>query len=78
MLRPLGKNVLLRKYQEENRIIIMNEDTNKYEVLAIGNEIKDNLVGKIVFVDKFVKKLDYQNETYYVACIDDIYLVEEK
>lgn len=78
MLRPLGKNVLLRKYQEENRIIIMNEDTNKYEVLAIGNEVKDNLVGKIVFVDKFVKKLDYQNETYYVACIDDIYLVEEK
>lgn len=79
MIKPLGKNVLLKVKNTQNTIIMMpNEHHDLYEVIEQGELVELNLIGKVVFVKEGLQKLEYENHQYYVVDIKDILAIIEE
>ncbi len=79
MIKPLGNNVLLKVKNVQKSIIVMpNEFNDLYEVIAQGNLVNNDLVGKIVFVKNGLEKLELDNENYYLVDEKQILAVVEE
>ena len=78
MIKPLGQNILVKKIDNENNSkIIFQEESNIYLVLALGNQVKENLIDKKVFIKTNLIKIDYQDSTFYLVKEEDILAVLE-
>ncbi len=78
MIKPLGQNILVKKIDNENNSkIIFQEESNIYLVLALGNQVKENLINKKVFIKTNLIKIDYQDSTFYLVKEEDILAVLE-
>lgn len=75
MIKPLDKNVLVKKYEAQNvlGIYMPQSDTNLYEVISVGintNEVKPT---DKVFIDiKSSHEVKYNGVTYYLLKEDNI------
>lgn len=68
MIKPLGKNVLLKVKKTHNHAIIMsNENNNLYEVIQQGELVEYSLVGKTVFVKEGLQLIEDQYQEYYIV-----------
>lgn len=68
MIKPLGKNILLKEKKAHNQAIIMpNENNNLYEVVEQGELVEYSLVGKTVFVKEGLQFIEYQYQKYYIV-----------
>ncbi len=79
MIKPVNKNVLLKRKMNQKSIIIMPEEHNDFYVcLSQGNNVLLDLVNKTVFVKEGLIKVEYENEEYYLCDVDNILAVVEE
>ncbi|MBU0278491.1 MULTISPECIES: co-chaperone GroES [unclassified Gemella] len=91
MIKPIFDNVILKKFEEEektqNGIIVSfqkNSQVNIGEVFAIGeasvlsveNGGELKIGDKVIFSDNF-KEVDYKNEKYYVLNEEELLAIIE-
>ena len=81
MIKPLDKNVLVKKYESKNvlGIYMPQNNTNLYEVVSVGkntNEVKPN---DIVIIDiKNANEIQHEGLMYYLLSEEYILgIVEE-
>lgn len=81
MIKPLDKNVLIKKYEPINvlGIYMPQSSTNLYEVINVGinvNEVKVN--NKVIIDNKNAKEVNHNGITYYLLKEEDILGVVEE
>lgn len=69
MIRPLDKNVLVKKYESKNvlGIYLPQDNTNLYEVISVGkntSEVKPH--DKVVIDVKNAKEISHEGNVYYL------------
>lgn len=78
MIKPLGKNVLLKVKKAHNHNIIMsNENNNLYEVIQQGELVEYSLIGKTVFVKEGLQLIEDQYQEYYIVDVKYLLAVYE-
>jgi len=79
MLKPLANNVLLiLNNNNDNQLIYLPTTTNKYQVVAFGEQVTSLKEKNIVIINENkTTKFDYNNQTYYIVSIEDVLLVLE-
>lgn len=79
MIKPVNKNVLLKREKSANSIIIMPKEHNDfYMCIAQGELVGLNLVNKRVFVKEGLVKLEYDGEEYFLCEEKNILAVVEE
>lgn len=79
MIKPIQKNVLLKKENNKNSIIIMPEEHNDfYVVIAQGNEVVNELTSKKVIVKEGLIKVEYDGQDYFLCKEENILAVVEE
>ena len=85
MLRPLGKRVIIRKLEAEEKtasgIVLPSQAKEKpqmAEIVAVGNEVEEVKVGDKVVFKKYVgTEIKVENEELTICEIADILAVVE-
>jgi co-chaperonin GroES (HSP10) len=79
MIKPVNKNVLLKRKNNESSIIIMPKEHNDfYMCISQGDEVSLNLVNKCVFVKEGLIKVEYDGKEYYLCDEKNILAVVEE
>lgn len=79
MIKPVNKNVLLKREKSANSIIIMPKEHNDfYMCIAQGELVSLNLVNKRVFVKEGLVKVEYDGEEYFLCEEKNILAVVEE
>lgn len=80
MLQALGKNIIVKPVQEEEKeqtklILTVKEKKPIYwEVLSVGHEVDKIWVGDFVFIHGYgMQEISYNNEKIFVVEVDKVY-----
>lgn len=76
MLRPLNKYIVAKLVEKEKKgtlLLLADEEKDKFEVLAVGEEIKDICVGDKILTDGFGRKeYEIDGERLYIIHYDRV------
>ena len=69
----IGKRLLLKEIKESSNGLIYNQDLKAYEVLDVGDEVKEISVGDTVIVNKQnAITTKFRQDTITVTSIDSV------
>lgn len=77
MLRAIGHRIIVVPIEEKQGLLIVsNAKPQRFEVMAIGEEVKNIMVGDVVYIDKHrLVSLEHEKTTYHVVEDTMIYAV---
>ena len=81
MIKPLDKNVLVKKYESKNvlGIYMPQNNTNLYEVISVGkNTTEVKPTDKVIIDVKTCHEVSYNGSSYYLLKEEDILGVVEE
>lgn len=76
MLKTFGEKLIIKKLSVSSMLVI-NDFTNKYEVVEVGDKLDKKLIGKIIYVEDGLKKIEYNNQEYFIVDIQNVLAYEE-